>query len=54
VLEFNTRAIHAYERVGFVVEGRLRQAAYLGGHYYDSLVMGLLREEFEAAERARA
>ncbi len=54
VLEFNTRAIRAYERVGFVVEGRQRQDAYLGGHYYDSLAMGLLREEFEAAERARA
>lgn len=53
VLEFNTRAIRAYEQVGFVVEGRLRQDAYLGGHYYDSLVMGLLREDFEAAETAR-
>lgn len=54
VLEVNTRAVKSYERVGFVVEGRQRQAAYLGGHYYDSLVMGLLREDFEAAERARA
>ena len=53
VLEFNTRAIRAYEQVGFVVEGRLRQDAYLGGHYYDSLAMGLLRTDFEAAERAR-
>lgn len=53
VLEMNTRAVRSYERVGFVVEGRQRQDAYLGGHYYDSLVMGLLRADFEAAERAQ-
>lgn len=54
VMEFNTRATRSYERVGFVVEGRLRQDTYLGGHYYDTLIMGLLREDFQAAERARS
>ncbi len=53
VAEFNTRALRSYEQVGFVVEGRLRQDVYLQGRYYDSFVMGLLREDFEAAERAR-
>ena len=53
VMEFNARAIRSYEQVGFVVEGRLRQDTYLGGHYYDSFVMGLLREDFEVAERER-
>lgn len=53
VMEFNARAIRSYEQVGFMVEGRLRQDTYLGGHYYDSFVMGLLREDFEVAERAR-
>ncbi len=44
--DFNTRAIRAYQKVGFVEEGRLRRHAYLGGHYYDVVAMGLLREEF--------
>jgi RimJ/RimL family protein N-acetyltransferase len=52
VVEFNVRAIRSYERVGFVVEGRLRQDAYLAGHYYDVIAMGLLRSDFEAVERA--
>jgi RimJ/RimL family protein N-acetyltransferase len=53
VMEFNTRAIRSYERIGFVVEGRFREDTYLHGHYYDTLAMGLLREEFEAAEAGR-
>lgn len=42
----NTRAIRAYEKCGFVLEGRLRQNEYVDGQYYDTIVMGLLREEF--------
>lgn len=54
VMSFNTRAIRSYERVGFVVEGRLREDTYLGGYYYDTVSMGLLRADFEVAERARS
>ncbi|MGA4721038.1 GNAT family N-acetyltransferase [Fictibacillus nanhaiensis] len=43
----NARAIRAYEKCGFVVEGRLRNDAYIDGKYYDTIVMGVLREEFE-------
>jgi RimJ/RimL family protein N-acetyltransferase len=42
----NTRAIRAYEKCGFVVEGRLRNDAFIDGKYYDTIVMGLLRDEF--------
>jgi RimJ/RimL family protein N-acetyltransferase len=42
----NSRAIAVYERVGFQHEGRRREAAYKGGRYHDSLVMGLLRQEW--------
>lgn len=45
VYEENTRARRSYEKVGFVVEGRLRQDRFHGGRYTDTLVMGLLREE---------
>jgi RimJ/RimL family protein N-acetyltransferase len=49
--DFNTRAVRSYEKVGFVVEGRKRRAAYLGGRYYDEIMMGLLREEFQDGPR---
>jgi RimJ/RimL family protein N-acetyltransferase len=52
--EFNPRAIRCYEKVGFTIEGRLRAHRYVGGRYYDTLYMGLLRDEFEAREAARA
>jgi len=51
--EYNPRARRSYEKVGFVLEGRLRQRRYAGGRHYDTLVMGLLREEFEAREAER-
>ncbi len=43
----NTRAIHCYEKVGFVHEGRLRQAHFKDGAYEDVLVMGVLRSEWK-------
>lgn len=42
----NIRAIKAYEKLGFKVEGRLRQARFVIGKYQDAIVMGLLRDEF--------
>jgi len=42
----NPRAIRAYEKVGFVHEGRLRQAHYDGGQYHDTLIMSVLRSEW--------
>ena len=38
----NARAIAAYEKVGFVHEGRLREAAFAHGGRVDLLAMGLL------------
>ena len=44
----NPRAIRAYEKVGFVHEGRLRQARYYDGEYFDVLLMSVLRSEWQA------
>lgn len=44
----NKRAIRAYEKVGFVHEGRMRQAVYKNGCYNDVLYMSVLREEWDA------
>lgn len=48
VLDFNQRAIAAYRKVGFQVEGREREAAFIAGQWHDDLMMGLLAREFEA------
>ncbi|GIW04606.1 MAG: N-acetyltransferase [Thermomicrobiales bacterium] len=48
VLAWNTPAQRSYAKAGFVVEGRLRDDVYFDGHYHDQLVMGILREEFDA------
>ena len=48
VFEFNERAAACYRKCGFQQEGHLRQHRYSEGRYYDVLVMGILRDEFEA------
>ncbi|MEN8172120.1 MAG: GNAT family protein [Chloroflexota bacterium] len=45
----NPRAIRAYEKVGFVHEGRLRQAHYDNGQYHDILIMSVLRSEWQSS-----
>ncbi len=46
VFEHNVRGIKAYEHAGFQHEGRMRQALYQDGRYYDVLIMSVLRDEF--------
>jgi RimJ/RimL family protein N-acetyltransferase len=46
VFEYNPRAVRAYEKAGFRVEGRTRQDTLREGKRYDSLWMGMLREEW--------
>lgn len=42
----NARAIHCYEKVGFVHEGRKREAEYKNGRYHDMILMSVLRDEW--------
>jgi RimJ/RimL family protein N-acetyltransferase len=42
----NPRMIRCAERVGFTLEGRLRKCRYYAGTYYDSIRLGVLREEW--------
>ena len=46
VFENNPRAIRAYEKAGFVLEGRMRQAEYRDGQYWDVLLMSVLSPEW--------
>ncbi|MEU1267029.1 GNAT family protein [Streptomyces sp. NPDC005799] len=48
----NRRALHVYEKVGFVLEGVRREAAWRDGVWVDEVVMGLLDREW-AAHRGR-
>lgn len=45
---YNTRAIRAYERIGFVHEGTLRGAMRRYGERVDTVNMGMLRKDWEA------
>jgi len=50
VYDDNPRALHAYEKAGFMLEGRLRQAKYKHGRYGDELLMSTLRSEWDAKQ----
>lgn len=41
----NAAGLRAYEKAGFVVEGRLREHAWVRGGYEDVVLMGALRAE---------
>ena len=45
VVEYNTRAVAAYRKVGFREEGRLRQAWLWDGRRHDVIVMGVLSSD---------
>lgn len=51
VFEFNERAIRAYRRVGFRVEGRAREAIRRDGRWWDEIQMSLLVGDWRAARR---
>ncbi len=46
VFATNLRAIRAYEKAGFILEVRERQAEYRDGNYIDVLLMSMLKSEF--------
>jgi RimJ/RimL family protein N-acetyltransferase len=47
VIESNARAQHVYEKLGFHVDGRLRERVFRNGKYEDSILMSLLRSEYK-------
>lgn len=48
----NKRAIQFFEKCGFVLEGRLRKGEFINGHYYDTIIMSVLREDFMEGQRS--
>lgn len=53
VAAFNPRARRAYEKAGFTVEGVRRESVFMDGAFTDEVLMGLLRQDWEAHEEAR-
>jgi RimJ/RimL family protein N-acetyltransferase len=51
VYDFNPRARHVYERVGFVHEGTMREALRWDGEWIDCHLMGMLASEWERQRR---
>ncbi len=51
VFEYNERAIRSYEKVGFKVEGRVREAVHRDGKRWDVVFMGLLRDDWINAHK---
>jgi RimJ/RimL family protein N-acetyltransferase len=52
VFEFNERAIRAYRRCGFVVEGRSRESIFRDGHWWDELAMSVLESDWRRTRAA--
>ena len=48
VFEYNPRAIRAYQKAGFVEEGRVRGSFLRQGRRWDEIYMGILRQEWRA------
>lgn len=51
-LETNEPMIRHAKRLGCLQEGRIRQHIYTDGRYYDELIFGLTRAEFDALLQA--
>jgi RimJ/RimL family protein N-acetyltransferase len=52
VFAFNERAIRSYQSVGFVIEGRAREAIWRDGRWWDEISMSLLDSDWAARRRA--
>jgi RimJ/RimL family protein N-acetyltransferase len=47
VIDYNDKAKSLFEKAGFVLEGRLREAKYNDGKYFDILRYGMLKPEYD-------
>jgi RimJ/RimL family protein N-acetyltransferase len=52
VAAFNPAGIRAYEKAGFVEEGRRREAVWHDGRWYDEILMSVLDGEWAARQDA--
>ena len=48
VFDFNEKAVHMYESLGFVTEGRRRETYFTQNAFHDVIQMSMLDHEFAA------
>lgn len=53
VYAYNIGAVRAYEKAGFILEGRLREAVYKLGKYDDVLIMSVLRSDWDSQKKEK-
>ncbi|MCM3711765.1 GNAT family N-acetyltransferase [Sporosarcina luteola] len=46
VFSLNKRAIHIYNKLGFIKEGVVRESLYRNGKWHDIIIMGVLKREY--------
>lgn len=49
----NPRAVRAYEKAGFKLEGTMREAVYKRGKFLDVHMMSVLRREWDASQKEK-
>ena len=49
-LHINEASIRMHRKLGFLEEGRQRRVIFCNGEYYDDILFGMLREEFDAQQ----
>lgn len=52
VYDFNEPSLALHRAMGFTQEGRLRRMGYTDGRYFDEIIFGMTREEFDATASA--
>ncbi len=54
VYSYNARAIRAYEKAGFKLEGKMRESYFRNGCYFDILIMAILESEWRQANNSES
>jgi RimJ/RimL family protein N-acetyltransferase len=49
-LHINEASIRMHKKLGFLEEGRQRRVTFFNGEFYDAILFGMFREEFDAQQ----
>lgn len=50
-VEINEASLKFHKNLGFIEEGRRRRIIYMDGKFYDNILLGVTREEFDEIEK---
>ncbi|CAM3823752.1 GNAT family N-acetyltransferase [Marinicrinis lubricantis] len=50
-VEINEASLKFHKNLGFIEEGRRRRIIYMNGKFYDNILLGITREEFDEIEK---